>query len=146
MEKKVAILAIESSCDDTSAAVIIDGVLRSNVIASSLGDINANGGDVSVNAVSQSGEVTPEEGSDEEARMTGAIKALGDKLNPTRRSIRAIGIAAGVGGQAGVGIAAGAVRTDRAALERTGRRAGERAGGAPAERRKRRRAEMRCRK
>ncbi len=34
MEKKVAILAIESSCDDTSAAVIIDGVLRSNVIAS----------------------------------------------------------------------------------------------------------------
>ncbi|MDE5957056.1 MAG: tRNA (adenosine(37)-N6)-threonylcarbamoyltransferase complex transferase subunit TsaD, partial [Muribaculaceae bacterium] len=29
-----AILGIESSCDDTSAAVIIDGVLRSNVIAS----------------------------------------------------------------------------------------------------------------
>lgn len=28
------ILGIESSCDDTSAAVIIDGVLRSNVIAS----------------------------------------------------------------------------------------------------------------
>lgn len=34
MEKKIVILAIESSCDDTSAAVIIDGVLRSNVIAS----------------------------------------------------------------------------------------------------------------
>lgn len=31
---KIAILAIESSCDDTSAAVIVDGVLRSNVIAS----------------------------------------------------------------------------------------------------------------
>jgi N6-L-threonylcarbamoyladenine synthase len=30
----VVILAIESSCDDTSAAVIVDGVLRSNVIAS----------------------------------------------------------------------------------------------------------------
>lgn len=29
-----AILGIESSCDDTSAALIIDGVLRSNVIAS----------------------------------------------------------------------------------------------------------------
>ena len=28
-----AILGIESSCDDTSAAVIIDGILRSNVIA-----------------------------------------------------------------------------------------------------------------
>ena len=34
MEKAVVILAIESSCDDTSAAVIMDGVLRSNVIAS----------------------------------------------------------------------------------------------------------------
>ena len=32
--KHIAILAIESSCDDTSAAVIVDGVLRSNVIAS----------------------------------------------------------------------------------------------------------------
>ena len=31
---RVVILAIESSCDDTSAAVIVDGVLRSNVIAS----------------------------------------------------------------------------------------------------------------
>ena len=31
---KVVILGIESSCDDTSAAVIIDGVIRSNVIAS----------------------------------------------------------------------------------------------------------------
>lgn len=30
----VAILGIESSCDDTSAAVIVDGILRSNVIAS----------------------------------------------------------------------------------------------------------------
>ena len=34
MEKPIVILAIESSCDDTSAAVIVDGVLRSNVIAS----------------------------------------------------------------------------------------------------------------
>ena len=34
MEKKTIILAIESSCDDTSAAVIVDGILRSNVIAS----------------------------------------------------------------------------------------------------------------
>ena len=32
--KHIAILAIESSCDDTSAAVIVDGILRSNVIAS----------------------------------------------------------------------------------------------------------------
>ena len=34
MEKKTVILAIESSCDDTSSAVIVDGVLKSNVIAS----------------------------------------------------------------------------------------------------------------
>ena len=34
MGKQVVILAIESSCDDTSAAVIVDGLLRSNVIAS----------------------------------------------------------------------------------------------------------------
>ena len=33
-DKPVAILGIESSCDDTSAAVIVDGILRSNVIAS----------------------------------------------------------------------------------------------------------------
>lgn len=34
MDKPVVILAIESSCDDTSSAVIVDGILRSNVIAS----------------------------------------------------------------------------------------------------------------
>lgn len=33
-EKKIVLLAIESSCDDTSAAVIRDGVLLSNVTAS----------------------------------------------------------------------------------------------------------------
>lgn len=33
-EKPMVILGIESSCDDTSAAVIVDGILRSNVIAS----------------------------------------------------------------------------------------------------------------
>ena len=32
--KKTVILAIESSCDDTSSAVIVDGLLCSNVIAS----------------------------------------------------------------------------------------------------------------
>ena len=34
MEKSDIILGIESSCDDTSAAVIKDGYLLSNVIAS----------------------------------------------------------------------------------------------------------------
>ena len=32
-EKVVTILGIESSCDDTSAAVIVDGVIKSNIIA-----------------------------------------------------------------------------------------------------------------
>lgn len=34
MEQNVTILGIESSCDDTSAAVVRDGILLSNVIAS----------------------------------------------------------------------------------------------------------------
>ena len=34
MEKDTIILGIESSCDDTSAAVIRNGVLLSNVVAS----------------------------------------------------------------------------------------------------------------
>ena len=29
----ITILGIESSCDDTSAAVIVDGVIKSNIIA-----------------------------------------------------------------------------------------------------------------
>jgi N6-L-threonylcarbamoyladenine synthase len=33
MEKRSVILAIESSCDETSAAVVIDGVVKSNIIA-----------------------------------------------------------------------------------------------------------------
>ena len=33
MKKQTVILAIESSCDDTSSAVIVDGILKSNVIA-----------------------------------------------------------------------------------------------------------------
>ena len=86
--------------------------LHSNVIAASLGNVNAGGGDVKVNAVSQSGEAVIEEDSDEALRMAGTIKALGGKLNPTKRSIRAIGLAVGAGGQAGAAIAAGVVRTD----------------------------------
>ena len=34
MDKPVTILGIESSCDDTSAAIVRDGILLSNVIAS----------------------------------------------------------------------------------------------------------------
>ena len=41
---KINILGIESSCDDTSAAVISDGILLSNVIASQ--DVHAEYGGV----------------------------------------------------------------------------------------------------
>ena len=34
MDHSVVILGIESSCDDTSAAILVDGVVRSNIIAS----------------------------------------------------------------------------------------------------------------
>jgi len=33
MSKKIIILGIESSCDDTSAAIISDGYILSNIIA-----------------------------------------------------------------------------------------------------------------
>ena len=87
-------------------------LLHSNVIAASQGDVNVHGKDLKVNAISQSGEATIEKGSDEELRMAGTIKALGGKLNPTKRSIRAIGLAVGAGGAAGAAIAAGVVKTD----------------------------------
>ena len=44
MSKPVTILGIESSCDDTSAAVIRDGILLSNVVASQ--DVHRNYGGV----------------------------------------------------------------------------------------------------
>ena len=34
LNKKITILTLESSCDDTSAAVCVDGIIRSNIIAS----------------------------------------------------------------------------------------------------------------
>jgi N6-L-threonylcarbamoyladenine synthase len=44
MNKKITILGIESSCDDTSAAVIQDGILLSNIIAGQ--DVHADYGGV----------------------------------------------------------------------------------------------------
>ena len=84
--------------------------LRSNVLASSTGKINANNGKVSVEAISNSGESTPDD--EEKARSEALSKSLGDKINPTKRSIRAVGLAVGDGGEAGAGIAAGFVRLD----------------------------------
>jgi len=44
MARPVIILGIESSCDETAAAVLVDGVLRSNVVASQ--DVHAQWGGV----------------------------------------------------------------------------------------------------
>ena len=84
--------------------------LRSNVLASSTGKIDANNGKVSVEAVSNSGESTPDD--EEKARSAALSKSLGDKINPAKRSIRAVGLAVGDGGEVGAGIAAGFVRLD----------------------------------
>ena len=83
--------------------------LRSNVFAESLGDIKANDGKVIVKAVSKSGESVAD--NDEKARSNALKKSLGNKIDPTKRSIRAIGLAAG-GGTTGAAVAAGFVRLD----------------------------------
>ena len=91
---------------------IASALLRSNVIAASLGDINANGGDVNVQAVSLSGEKIIRTGTDEEARMKAVNNAMNGNRQATKRSIRVIGLAAGGGGAAGLAVAGGALRTD----------------------------------
>ena len=87
-------------------------ILRSNVFATSLGDIDAHEGDVVVDAVSHTGDITPEAGSDEEQRMKSVNESLGNTINLTKRSIRTIGLAVGGAGTAAVAIAAGIVRLD----------------------------------
>ena len=83
--------------------------LRSNVSAASLGKLNAS--NVTVNATSKSGEITPEAGSDEENRMKG-IKNKLSGLNPSKRSIRSIGLVVSGAGTASFAMAGGGVRLD----------------------------------
>ena len=84
--------------------------LRSNVLASSLGTIHANDNQVTVEAVSKSGESKADD--DEKARSNALKTSLGDKINPAKRSIRSIGLAAADGGEVGAAVAAGFVRLD----------------------------------
>ena len=46
MKKSLTILAIESSCDETSAAVVQDGKVKSNIIASQALKLHAQYGGV----------------------------------------------------------------------------------------------------
>lgn len=87
-------------------------ILRSNVFATSLGTIDAHEEEVKVNAVSHTGDITPEAGSSEEQRMKSVIESLGDTLKLTKRSIRTIGLAVGGAGTAAVAVTAGIVRLD----------------------------------
>ena len=86
--------------------------LYSNVIAASLGKVDVSEGNFQINAVSRSGEVTPEAGTEEGNRMKALAGRLGDNLNPGSRSIRAIGLVVGAGGEASFAVAGGAVRLD----------------------------------
>ena len=111
--------------------------LRSNVIATSLGHLDARNQNINIQAISRSGSVGEadageqaraselrerlgayDNGSDEiaadddQARKDQLNRSLWNKLNPMDRSIRVVGIA--TGGSVGAGIAASiaAVRTD----------------------------------
>ena len=85
--------------------------MRSNVIAASIGQVTAGSGSLTVNAVSRSGEVTPEAGSEEESRMQGILSKL-KGLSPKKRSIRALGLVASASGELSAAISAGGVRMD----------------------------------
>ena len=105
-------------------------MLRSNVIASSEGNVDAKDGAVNVTAASVSGSAskltsTAEQQRAEYARtgaINGALKDSDDselqenlkvlKDMVAKRSIRVVGIAAGLSNSAGVGIAGSVVRTD----------------------------------
>ena len=99
--------------------------LRSNVIAASLGAVDAKDGAVNVNAVSKSDSVKPKEGSDEEQRANAINSQIKDsddsglqqtvnklKEVSAKRSIRVMGLAVGVSGGVGVGVAGSVVSTD----------------------------------
>ena len=85
-------------------------MLRSNVIAAALGTLDAKEGDVNISAVSSSGKAVAD---DAEAERNEALANSFEKVTASEgRSIRAVGIAVGVGKQAGVGAAGAVVRTD----------------------------------
>ena len=86
--------------------------LRSNVFATSLGDLDVGEGDVVVRARSSGGNVTPDSSDDENNRNEVVRAELGDKLNLTKRSIRVIGLGIGGGSTVGVAMSAAAARLD----------------------------------
>ena len=87
--------------------------MHSNVFATSLGKLSAAGKDINIKALSYSGNKYIGEDNDEKARAEALKKTnLGDALNPSQRSIRAVGVAAGGAGAAGLAVSIAAVRTN----------------------------------
>ena len=85
--------------------------LRSNVFAESLGTVDAGNGVMSVHAVSRTGEAASHAVSAERERMNEALKGkIASELISADRSIRAIGLAVGLGGVAGFAVSGGVVR------------------------------------
>ncbi len=84
-------------------------LLRSNVSATSMGKVALTGGGMTVQAISRAGEA--ENNADEQSRASALKATLGDKLDPTKRTIRTVALTAS-GGTVGVGVAASVVLTD----------------------------------
>ena len=105
--------SVNASGELTGGISFAAAKLRSNVLATSLGTITVTGGgSVEVKAESKSGEAEMKKDSDEELRQLAVVKGLKDSLNPTNRSIRAVGLVASIAGEMGFAISAGAVRLD----------------------------------
>ena len=114
----------ETLADLYGAAIGIGGTLgggisgaalrmHSNVFATSLGKLSAAGKAINVQAISKSGNRYVGESKDEKDRVEALKKTdLGDTLNPSQRSIRAVSIAAGGGSAAGIAASIAAVRTN----------------------------------
>ena len=86
-------------------------ILHSNVVASSKGIITrADETGVTVAAGSYAGEMEQDEASAK--RDSASAKLLGDKLDPSKRSIRSLGVAMGAGAAAGVAVGVSVLLTD----------------------------------
>ena len=105
----VAVSAGSKSIGGAGVSLAV-AMLRSNVIAAALGTMDAKEGDVNISALSTSGKKVA---SQEENERNEALANDFDKVTASKgRSIRAVGIAVGVGKQAGVAAAGAAIRTD----------------------------------
>ena len=88
-------------------------ILRSNVIAASLGTVDAQGGNMTVDARSTTGDAlkTAKEDTTAAERNSSLMKSFSEGGEATARSIRVVGLAVG-GGSQGLGLAGSVARAD----------------------------------